>query len=363
MPYHSGVVQNWDDLNAIWEHSFSELGVDPAGRNVFITEAHNVSRSDRERLLEEMFELFSVDSTFFHVQAVLALFAIGETSGCVIDSGEYCTSVYPVSEGYPIANCSAKLPYGGNQITEILARLLLEKGYGAMFNESLSAFNTLTEKKLQIATDIKQNFAYIDINPKSSNFVSEVQQIIHSGREVRNGLTGNITTSSAALGGSSTPTSKNTALASYEYKLPDGTQVTLSHELYQCTEKFFQPRLFDQLLACEYDEALPKAVFKSIMSCGMDSRKSLVNNIVLAGGSTMFKGFEKRLEFELKATGMFNQGMSKFVKVKAPSDRCNSIWLGGATLAGMSTFEERWITGQDYDEVGTDILKRKCPQF
>ena len=336
--------------------------MDPAGRNVFITEAHNVGRSDRERLLEEMFELFNVDSTFFHVQAVLALFAIGETSGCVIDSGEYSTSVYPVSEGYPIANCSAKLPYGGNQITEILARLLLEKGYGSMFNESVSAFNTLTEKKLQIATDIKQRYAYIDINPKSSKVVSEVQQIIHSGREVRNGLTGNISSvnSSASI---TAPSTSKASLASYEYKLPDGTEITLSHELYQCTEKFFQPRLFDQLLACEYDEPLPKAVFKSIMSCGMDSRKNLVSNIVLAGGSTVFRGFEKRLEFELKATGMFNQGMSKFVKVKAPLDRCNSIWIGGATLASMSTFEERWITGQDYDEMGAEILKRKCPQI
>jgi actin, other eukaryote len=143
--------------------------------------------------------------------------------------------------------------------------------------------------------------------------------------------------------------------------LPDGTDIALTHELYQCTEKFFQPRLFDQLLSCEADEPLPKAVYKSIMSCGMDLRKNLLSHIVLAGGNTMFKGFEKRFSMEMKS--LLNVGMSKLLQVKASADRHQSVWVGGTVLASMSTFEGQWITARDYDEIGINIVQQKCPMF
>ena len=48
-------------------------------------------------------------------------------------------------------------------------------------------------------------------------------------------------------------------------------------------ETFFQPRLYDQMLARESDEPLPKAVLKVIMNCSVDCRKTLLSNIVLSG--------------------------------------------------------------------------------
>ena len=99
-------------MEALLEQCFFALQVDPGGADVFLTEAHQPPRANRETTVETMFELFDVGATYLHVQPVLALFAHGKTSGCVVDSGEYSTSIFPVADGYQLESASVKLPYG-----------------------------------------------------------------------------------------------------------------------------------------------------------------------------------------------------------------------------------------------------------
>jgi actin-related protein len=37
-----------------------------------------------------------------------------------------------------------------------------------------------------------------------------------------------------------------------------------------------------------------------------------------------------------------------------------SVWLGGAVLASMSTFQQMWISKEEYEETGPAIVHRKC---
>jgi len=48
------------------------------------------------------------------------------------------------------------------------------------------------------------------------------------------------------------------------------------------------------------------------------------------------------------------------VKIIAAEDRYYSVWTGGSTLSSLSTFESQWITKQDYEENGAEIVHRKC---
>jgi centractin len=56
----------------------------------------------------------------------------------------------------------------------------------------------------------------------------------------------------------------------------------------------------------------------------MDLRKQLFQNVVLSGGSTLFKGFGDRLLGELKRLA------PKDVKIKiaSPKERLYSTWIG-----------------------------------
>ena len=48
------------------------------------------------------------------------------------------------------------------------------------------------------------------------------------------------------------------------------------------------------------------------------------------------------------------------IKVIAPYDLKYSAWIGGSILDSLPTFQELWISKQEYDESGSCIVNRKC---
>merc|ERR1712096_295323 len=47
------------------------------------------------------------------------------------------------------------------------------------------------------------------------------------------------------------------------------------------------------------------------------------------------------------------------IKIIAPPERKYSVWIGGSILASLSTFQQMWISKQEYDESGPSIVHRK----
>ena len=70
----------------------------------------------------------------------------------------------------------------------------------------------------------------------------------------------------------------------------------------------------------------------------------------------MQEGFGERLlkEIEPRAPKSVN------VKVVASPDRRFAVWRGGSTLTSLSSFASMWVTKEDYDEYGAEIVHRKC---
>merc|ERR1712057_97624 len=85
-------------------------------------------------------------------------------------------------------------------------------------------------------------------------------------------------------------------------------------------------------------------------------RKDLYANIVLSGGTTMYAGIADRMSKEITALAP----ASMKVKVIAPPERKYSVWIGGSILSSLSTFQQMWISKQEYDESGPSIVHRKC---
>ena len=96
--------------------------------------------------------------------------------------------------------------------------------------------------------------------------------------------------------------------------------------------------------------------YKSIRACDIDVRKDLYENLVMSGGSTMYEGIPERLEMEVQ--GLAPAKMN--VKMHAPDERYYSVWIGGAILSNLNSFESMWITKADYEESGETIVHRKC---
>ena len=125
------------------------------------------------------------------------------------------------------------------------------------------------------------------------------------------------------------------------------------------TPRFLGPEaIFFPDLIKEGDEAegMHKMSFSSIQECDIDIRKDLYSNIILSGGTTLYEGLPDRLEKEVDS--MCPQ--SNMVKIIASSDRYYSVWIGGSTLSSLATFESQWITKDEYEENGAEIVHRKC---
>merc|ERR1712083_987166 len=75
----------------------------------------------------------------------------------------------------------------------------------------------------------------------------------------------------------------------------------------------------------------------------------------MSGGTTMYTGIADRMQKEITALA---PSTIKIMGI-APPERKYSVWIGGSILASLSTFQQMWITKQEYDECGPSIVHRK----
>ncbi|KAJ1483538.1 hypothetical protein T484DRAFT_1799841, partial [Baffinella frigidus] len=193
------------------------------------------------------------------------------------------------------------------------------------------------------------------------------------------------------------------------YEMPDGQgllemkmlrAVMIGNERFRCPEALFNP----SVLGLEA-RGVHEMTYNSIMKCDVDVRKDLYANVVISGGSTMYKGLPERMQKEItalapptmkglpermqkeitalapptmkvKTVAPEERHYSVFVKTVAPEERQYSVFVGAAILASLTTsysvlvgaailaslttFQQMWISADEYKDAGKIIVHRKC---
>uniref|UniRef100_A0A8C8CIR7 Uncharacterized protein n=1 Tax=Oncorhynchus tshawytscha TaxID=74940 RepID=A0A8C8CIR7_ONCTS len=121
-------------------------------------------------------------------------------------------------------------------------------------------------------------------------------------------------------------------------------------------ETFNVPAMYVAIQAVLSLYASGRTTGENIMKCDIDIRKDLYANHVLSGGTTMYPGIADRMQKEITALAPSTMK----IKIIAPPERKYSVWIGGSILASLSTFQQMWISKQEYDEAGPSIVHRKC---
>ena len=149
-PIREGIVDNWEDMEALWAYTFhTKMGLPKDLRNhkIIVTEAAMNPKKNRAKMAQILFEKFGFGGVKFEMQALLSLFAEGEMTGLVFDAGDGVSHCIPVIEGFALYDQVKRLNVAGRHITDYLIKLLLIRGYA--FNSSAD-FETVREIKEQL---------------------------------------------------------------------------------------------------------------------------------------------------------------------------------------------------------------------
>ena len=86
--------------------------------------------------------------------------------------------------------------------------------------------------------------------------------------------------------------------------------------------------------------------------------RDLSKEIILSGGTSLFKGLPEKFKKELQK--LLPEEMKDEIKVIGNPERNFYSWIGGSILSAVSTFKSYWITKTEYEENGESIVLKKC---
>uniref|UniRef100_A0A2N9I6A7 Actin-related protein 3 n=1 Tax=Fagus sylvatica TaxID=28930 RepID=A0A2N9I6A7_FAGSY len=289
-------------------------------------------------------------------------------TGVVVDVGDGATHVVPVADGYVIGSSIKSIPISGKDVTLFVQQLMRERGE-----------HVPPEDSFEVARKVKETYCYTcsDIVKEYNKHDKEPAKYIKQWRGIK---------------------PKTGAPYSCD----------IGYERFLGPEVFFNPEIYSS----ELSNPLPAVIDKCIQSAPIDTRRALykVNyigsgkimltllldipmeqcnaalNIVLSGGSTMFKDFHRRLQRDLKkivdarvfasearlggevkaecffsffgAPSLLNlQSHPVEVNVVSHPIQRFAVWFGGSVLASTPEFFAACHTKAEYEEYGASICR------
>lgn len=135
------------------------------------------------------------------------------------------------------------------------------------------------------------------------------------------------------------------------YELPGDQVIIIGEERFLCLEALFQS-CFLGIESCGIHET----TFNSIIKCNADICKDLYANTILSSGIIMNPSLADRTQKEIISLAPSTMK----IKIIALPQHKYCVRIGGSILASVSTFQQMWISKQEYDESGPSIVYHQC---
>ncbi len=301
--------QSWDEMEAIWEYLYDQLGADFTQHPVIVTQPAMPALSLSQKMSEIFFEKFQVPKFYLATAPLLSAYAYGSNSGLVVDIGDSSAQVLPLIDGYMLdAHVRRVMHLGGKKDTQRIINFLLSN------NSRPDKYATDCHVHA-MARHLKDTLAYCSTT--AAGYDDEI------------GVMGTV---QDFLGEEDTKGNVN--------------MVGLQKELLNCGEVLFNPRT----VLNDYDDSIlsiPELIADCVKKCDLDTRSTLLGNIFLSGGVSTMPGFKQRLEAELK----LKIPHARNIRVSGNEARY-AVWTGGSVLSQLDTFQNSYCRQSTYKEVG-----------
>ena len=325
----AGRIDNWEAAARVWASAVSEgLGASWENRPVLFVDVPGSYKLAREQWAQVAFEELRVPAMYLAAPAVLALYANNKTTGLAVGIGHGCTQIMPVFEGYQLGYASSGMEMAGREI-ETQLRVLMHEGHsgGDALQRQLERMDWRA---------LKESVCEVRPYRGAAAFHAPDAAEADGGQ-----------TAAAASSTSASPPPKS-------FSLDAQTTVTVAAEQYQgAPEILFAPDAFPDRKRSP--SSLPEKIHLSLQQCEPDTRRELLSNVLLYGGTATLPGLDARLEAELVDV----VPSSMHVGVHRAYEPAWASWQGGSILASLTAFQQMWVTRQEYNESGPPCIMRK----
>ncbi|KAM3955626.1 LOW QUALITY PROTEIN: brahma associated protein 55kD [Aphomia sociella] len=328
-----GQIDNWDLFEKMLDYCYNKVIRSPSEHHpALFTEAVWTMRPAREKLAELLFEKYQ--ARFFLVKnAVLAAFANGKSTALVVDAGASQTSAVPVIDGYALVSAAVRSPIGGDHLVAQAKNLLNSMHIQMLPIYSIQSKEVIRERERArytlktLPAGLTQSWQQYMLKRQYEDFCHCVAQVSESPYDER---------TAASVPGC-------------HYEFPGGYHQDFGPERFKLTECLFEQTLGAPHLACA-----------AAAACDAEARPALWGGVVACGGGAAPGGWAERLARELAARAPSAHRLKSHAAPSA-AERRFAAWIGGSILASIGSFQQMWISSQEYDEGGKGQLERKCP--
>jgi actin-related protein len=274
--------------------------------------------------------------------AVLSLYAVGHTTGLVLDAGEGVTCVVPVVEGCVVGRGVQRLHLAGCDVTDALRLHLRRTAH--LGPPTAGAGRGAGATAADAGSGGSGSGSYVGALGPSLHTGSEVE-LVRMLKEATCGVAPEPLGAAAAAGRATA------APPPADFTLPDGQVVRLSGaDRLVAGEVLFAPAAagIDAL-------GLQEAAAEAVRACELELRPALLGEIQLAGGTACMPGVGQRLLWEMRRLA----SPAARIRVHAPAGRRHSAWVGGSVFASLGTFAGECITRAEWEEEGERCVARR----
>ncbi|XP_046553772.1 actin-like protein 6A isoform X2 [Haliotis rubra] len=338
-----GMIDNWDVFEKVVDYAYTKhIKTESHYHPVMMSEPAWNSKAKREKLTELMFEKYNLPAFFLCKNSVLSAFANGRSTALILDSGATHTSAVPVYDGYVLQHGIVKSPLAGDFITIECKKLMEEQDievvppYMIKSKEEVKEMSKANWQKRDVPSVTKSFHNYM-VKDVFQDYAASVIQV------------------------SDTPYDSSTAesMPTMHYEFPNGYNQDFGAERFRVCEGLFDPSVIKDVPGNTM-LGVGHVVTTSVGMCDIDIRPSLYSSVIVVGGNTLVGGFTDRLNRDLSSKTPPSMRL-KIIAASSSSERRFSSWIGGSILASLGSFQQMWISKQEYDEGGKGCVERKCP--
>uniref|UniRef100_T1JB17 Actin-related protein 10 n=1 Tax=Strigamia maritima TaxID=126957 RepID=T1JB17_STRMM len=312
-------------VNFIHHLYFKYLLVNPKDRRVVIIESVLSPTLFRETVAKVLFVHFEVSSLLFVPSHLLTLFTLGISSGLVLDMGYRESQIFPIYDGILLLNSGYTLPLAAKAIHSNLENLLLNHASVHFHDRQVLLPEMTASLSKTLLEDITVRLCFATTLERSR----QIQDVKRASESVHK-----------------FPPSRPPV----DYPM-DGDKIlripgTVTE---QAVEVLFE---------LDHDmQTIATLVVDTLLSCPVDIRKTLAENIVVTGGTSMLPGFKSRLKSEINHLLDHPQYKDRLaIKVfkfhRPPAKENYTAWLGAAIFGSTDVLTSRSLNKEVYIKQG-----------